>query len=266
MTSTQTTSASLSNARKSDILAAAKVCIAAGWICGFLWYFFAQSIEDPALPRTAVWSMMADELLGLSAADSNPLLPNPPSGIRFLPQRLPLYSMAAVILALAAIHGDAICLLMTGRCRLLWTEKVVLRLGTGLGLLSLVTLCCGLAGQLHRTAIIIPALLSLALSGVVRWMSRAHTPPEIVSHPAAHRSSRAIAVSAMFVIVPFAIYLLLGAVSPPTDFDVREYHLQGPKEWFQQRQISFLPHNVYTSFPFLSEMLSLTGMVFAGDW
>ena len=266
MTSTQTTSASLSNARKTDLLAAAKVCIAAGWICGFLWYFFAQSIEDPALPRTAVWSMMADELLGLSAVDSHPLLPNPPSGIRFLPQRLPLYSMAAVILALAAIHGDAICLLMTGRCRLLWTEKVVLRLGTGLGLLSLVTLCCGLAGQLHRTAIIIPALLSLALSGVVRWMSRAHTPPEIVSHPAAHRSSRAIAVSAMFVIVPFAIYLLLGAVSPPTDFDVREYHLQGPKEWFQQRQISFLPHNVYTSFPFLSEMLSLTGMVFAGDW
>lgn len=68
------------------------------------------------------------------------------------------------------------------------------------------------------------------------------------------------------VIVPFGVYLLLGAVSPPTDFDVREYHLQGPKEWFQQRQINFLPHNVYTSFPFLTEMLSLTGMIFAADW
>ena len=50
------------------------------------------------------------------------------------------------------------------------------------------------------------------------------------------------------------------------DFDVREYHLQGPKEWFSQGQITFLPHNVYTSFPFLTEMLSLTGMIFIGDW
>ena len=66
--------------------------------------------------------------------------------------------------------------------------------------------------------------------------------------------------------MPFAVYLFSGAVSPPTDFDVREYHLQGPKEWFQQGRIVFLPHNVYTSFPFLTEMLSLTGMIFAADW
>ena len=68
------------------------------------------------------------------------------------------------------------------------------------------------------------------------------------------------------VILPFGVYLLLGSVSPPTDFDVREYHLQGPKEWLQQGRIVFLPHNVYTSFPFLTEMLSLTGMIFAADW
>ena len=53
---------------------------------------------------------------------------------------------------------------------------------------------------------------------------------------------------------------------PTTDFDVKEYHLQGPKEWYQQGRITFLPHNVYTSFPFLTEMLSLWGMVLRGDW
>ena len=210
--------------------------------------------------------MMADEALGLSEAASNPLVPDRPSGIRFLPQRMPLFSMVAVILALAAIHGDAICMLIHQRCRLLWTESIVLRFGTGLGVLSLVTLCCGLTGQLNRPAIVFPALLSLALSSIVRWKSRGHASREIVSAPVEHRSSRTLRILVLLIIVPFAIYLLLGAVSPPTDFDVREYHLQGPKEWFQQGQITFLPHNVYTSFPFLCEMLSLAGMVFAGDW
>ncbi len=70
----------------------------------------------------------------------------------------------------------------------------------------------------------------------------------------------------LFVIVPFALYLVDGSLSPPTDFDVREYHLQGPKEWFQKGEITFLRHNVYTSFPFLTEMLSLGGMIVCNDW
>jgi len=64
----------------------------------------------------------------------------------------------------------------------------------------------------------------------------------------------------------FVFCLLLGAMSPQTDFDVLEYHLGGPKEWFLQGQITRLPHNVYTSFPFLTEMLLLCGMVVQGDW
>ena len=60
--------------------------------------------------------------------------------------------------------------------------------------------------------------------------------------------------------------MLLGAMSPQVDFDVIEYHLGGPKEWFLQGQIARLPHNVYTSFPFLTEMLLLCGMVIYGDW
>ncbi|MFO1093756.1 MAG: phospholipid carrier-dependent glycosyltransferase [Planctomycetaceae bacterium] len=65
---------------------------------------------------------------------------------------------------------------------------------------------------------------------------------------------------------PFLLAMLLGAMLPTTDFDVKEYHLQGPKEWWQAGRIAFLPHNVYTSFPFLTEMLSLWGMVLRGDW
>jgi 4-amino-4-deoxy-L-arabinose transferase-like glycosyltransferase len=68
------------------------------------------------------------------------------------------------------------------------------------------------------------------------------------------------------VIFAFLACMLLGALLPPTDFDVKEYHLEGPKEWFRAGQITYLEHNVYTSFPFLTEMLSLTGMVVFGDW
>ena len=68
------------------------------------------------------------------------------------------------------------------------------------------------------------------------------------------------------VLLLFVMGQQLGAMSPQTDFDVLEYHLGGPKEWFQQGQIVRLPHNVYTSFPFLTEMLILSGMVLYGDW
>ena len=67
-------------------------------------------------------------------------------------------------------------------------------------------------------------------------------------------------------VTPFVVAQMLGAMSPQNDFDAVEYHLGGPKEWFQQGQISRLPHNVYTSFPCLVEMLILTGMVICGDW
>ena len=53
---------------------------------------------------------------------------------------------------------------------------------------------------------------------------------------------------------------------PPMDFNVCEYHLQAPKEFLQQGRIASLPHNVYANMPLGAEMLSLLGMVLAGDW
>ena len=60
--------------------------------------------------------------------------------------------------------------------------------------------------------------------------------------------------------------MLLGSMLPAIDFDVLEYHLQGPKEYYQAGRISFLPHNVYTNMPFGVEMLHLLGMEVLGDW
>ena len=236
------------------------------FIVAFLACFFLSSIEDPHLPRTELWSMMADEILGLSEATSDRSHSASQSGLKYLPQRLPLFGTAAVILILAVIHGDAFCLLAVRRVSLFWTEHVVIRLGMGFGILGTVTLCCGLAGQLNKTAICLPAIFSLSVVAVLRSKLKSEILQTAISPTVQKRVSRTVATVALLIIVPFAIYLLLGSVSPPTDFDVREYHLQGPKEWFQAGQVTFLRHNVYTSFPFLTEMLSLTGMVFAEDW
>ncbi len=70
----------------------------------------------------------------------------------------------------------------------------------------------------------------------------------------------------LVVAAPFALIMLFGAALPATDFDAREYHLQGPKEFYLAGRISFVPHNVYCNMPFGTEMLTLLAMVVCGDW
>jgi hypothetical protein len=68
------------------------------------------------------------------------------------------------------------------------------------------------------------------------------------------------------VVTPFLLPMALGAMLPTFDYDAIEYHLEGPKEYFQNGRITFLEHNVYTSMPFNVEMLHLLGMEILDDW
>lgn len=70
----------------------------------------------------------------------------------------------------------------------------------------------------------------------------------------------------LLLALPFLAVMLLGSCSPETDFDVKEYHFGGPKEYFLNGRVGFLEHNVYTSFPFLAEMLIYSSMLLSGDW
>jgi hypothetical protein len=70
----------------------------------------------------------------------------------------------------------------------------------------------------------------------------------------------------LWLAAPFLAVIVLGAMLPPVEFDVREYHLQVPKEFYQQGRITHLPHNVYGNMPMGTEMLSLLAMVLSGDW
>ncbi|MCA9061463.1 MAG: glycosyltransferase family 39 protein, partial [Planctomycetaceae bacterium] len=207
-------------------------------------------------------------------------VPRPiPSGVEFLSQRLPFLRHAMWILA--SIGG----LGLLGSRRLLKgvavsrLERAVIIFACGVAAQSVITLGAGASGHLSRAWILGPgfaALLLNALCGGMEMIKRSYlglplkTKPEKSGLPGKpipdDHLPRWFQIVCGLVILGSVAWLVLGSMSPSSDFDVREYHLQGPKEWFESGRITFLRHNVYTSFPFLTEMLSLSGMVVAGDW
>jgi len=153
----------------------------------------------------------------------------------------------------------------------------------GLGI-SLGTLLLGLAGVLQPQVFRVLAGLGIA-GGLATWQRglgrQAPSPGQVRDDstpgpPAAGPGASAAGGVTpdrgwhkhwwLLAAVPFVVVQFLGALLPSSDFDVNEYHFGGPKEWFQAGQIVWLPHNVYTSFPFGTEMLTLAGMVLHGDW
>ena len=246
--------------------------LSAVWIIGFLTVFFLQD-----LPNNTRENVLWRSDVAVAAAENLPALFNPfdvshatadgvDSGWHLLPQRTPWAVTALSIFAAALLIGSAAVGSLASRCGLLQSERLVIQAGVGLSLQSLWTLLSGRAGFLSPVALLIPAGVSLVvvvIRAVRRTSQSAHAVPVISGD---ERIDWLTGIGLAWVIVSFALILLLGGVTPPFDFDVREYHLQGPKEWFQAGRITFLEHNVYTSFPFLSEMLSLDAMVLMNDW
>ncbi len=254
--------------------------VAAVVIVGFQAEFYRQPLESTPLTRADLWLDFLDALLGF--ASPTPVESAPVSGMEFIPQRFPHILRAIALLLVAWSHGRACTRFILPRLDLTTLEQRLLTMATGLGLLSLSMLLSGLAGWISPVALAVPLALSLplnilppkSLGGVASdgvTFSEQTRPDSGGELPAKSvvaelRAVRWIRAAVLLVVVPFGLYLLWGAMSPQTDFDVREYHLQGPKEWFQGGRICCLPHNVYTSFPFFSEMLCLAGMTLAGDW
>jgi hypothetical protein len=242
--------------------------IAIVWTILLLVHFFTRSIDG-----FVRWELLLDNVLQLAPTPTTDS-PGVRSGPEFLPQRWPFLAPAFGILLLAAAHGQFVVCLTGSRCRWMLSERLAITLGSGLSVLSIVTLCCGLAGKLSLPWIMLPSVVSGVASVGFLLISRrrqsmsgeASTEPANSLSPREDRGSVLVRAVCLLVIIPFSLWLLLGSVSPPTDFDVREYHLQGPKEWFQKGEVTFLRHNVYTSFPFQSEMLCLAAMVFSNDW
>ncbi|MGB9690229.1 hypothetical protein [Thermogutta sp.] len=198
--------------------------------------------------------------------------------------RIPALATAIIIVFSAFWWGQWLLSQLRIEDRLTHGEKGALAILTGLAVLSHLILMSGLAGLywtrwLLRFWVAIP----LAVAGLTLFrrllFQRVPTPINaglgwftIWSHLKAterkHSADAATLTDAgIFLgsLVLFGVLLVLAAVLPPTDFDVREYHLQAPKEFFQMGAITFLPHNVYANMPLGAEMHALGAMVLLDD-
>jgi hypothetical protein len=191
------------------------------------------------------------------------------SHVENLPERLPIVLAAALIAGAAIGLGGAAISILGLRHRLRWFEWIALAYGLGAALLGVLTLIAGRLGWLApgfiRTALAV--LAGLTLVTIIPRRGRAIVVDRMAPDADQQRPRRdPLAWLFVLLIAPFVLVTLLGSMLPAADFDVLEYHLQGPKEYYQDGRIHFLPHNVYTNMPFDVEMLHLLGMAVTGDW
>lgn len=257
--------------RPSRIVLAAIACLELAW---FGWFLVAPLPNAPKLPNNVVFrrgflllETFPEVVPGMTFRRS--MLGNTLSELSHLenlPQRIPIVLAAALIAAAAIGLGDAVLGLLRSRRRLRWPEWIALNYGLGAALLGGLTLIVGRMGWLDPRSIRIglAALASLPLVrlGLQRRRARPEVPPE---EPPVPRPADPLGWFFAALMAPFVVLTLLGAMLPATDFDVLEYHLQGPREYFEAGRIQFLPHNVYTNMPFDVEMLHLLGMSVMND-
>jgi hypothetical protein len=208
-----------------------------------------------ALPEIVPGLRFRDSYLGIALGKL--------SHLQNLPQRLPIVLAAGLIVGSAITSGLLILRVLRLRDRLDRWERLTLGFGLGTTALGLAALVVGRLGWLDpwliRSGLAIPILAEFALMVLGR---RRRTRDA----PSGGKSSRWAKFGFAAVAGPFLLTMMLGAMLPCIDFDGLEYHLQGPKEYYQAGQIAYLPHNVYTNMPFGVEMLHLLGMIVVDDW
>lgn len=256
--------------------------LALAWVIGYAVFFFHFTLPNAQeYSRVDLWFELPGLLWANVVTPEMPLSSSmsPPTSWANLSQRVDLFAVAAAIwLGSWAVGGLLLRALRISLDRSL--ERIVFACGLGVSAVSLLMLGCGLAGWMSPW--LFGGVLGVALVGklVLLWRTDRDrtrvvrqqaddwrkafggflTRGEQLPFPLVVKSLSIIAISL------FLLAMLLGSALPPTDFDVKAYHLTGPKEYFLDGQITFLTHNVYTNFPFLTEMLCLLGMVLRQDW
>jgi hypothetical protein len=179
---------------------------------------------------------------------------------------------------LAAAGFGAACLLAVFRfdhdIRRHGPLLLVTAIALGLGVISLMVLALGLAGWLNR-----PVGFALLACGVVlgaalvawQWGGSVR---QGVDEPLRRWIAEPAGWNWLWLLaIPLLAVALVGAILPPGmlwhpdephGYDVVEYHLQVPREWYEAGRIVPLEHNVFSYFPFNVEMHYLLAMHLGG--
>ena len=149
----------------------------------------------------------------------------------------------------------------------------VTMLALGMGILSLLLLGLGLVGALNAIVAWGLMIVGCALGLIAHWPTLRRMDSVMVrswlSAPLGWGWLGLLAT-------PFLAQALVGVMTPagmlwtpgePHGYDVVEYHLQVPREWFELRRIVPLHHNVFSYFPFNVDMHYLLAMhLRGGPW
>ncbi len=145
----------------------------------------------------------------------------------------------------------------------------------GLGVFSLVTLGLGLAGWLNRFTAFGLLGVGVAFGLAVLVRSRRHSSAPFVESVGVWLRAPAGWAWLWLAAMPFLAIAVVAALCPPGTmwpgephgYDVVEYHLQIPREWYELGRIVPLHHNAFSFFPFNVEMHYLLAMhLQGGPW
>ncbi len=263
-----------SKKRSTKPLVLASLTVAAmAYGCLFLWQPIERGLvgsvdEEVSRGRFVLLSLLYPEVRLATWLDGGRL----PSGFS---DRIPIVFGTVVWLALSGVIGLPLVRPLFPRNRTIASriEQLSIAILVGLALLSTTTLVVGLVGGLKSrvpltVAVAVLILLVYGLSRSTKRISSGVAEPDI-SMSATARPKKGIDQIFFVVIVAMTVFaaavLMLGSWLPPSEFDVLEYHLQAPKEFFQQGWIGFVPHNIYANMPLGTEMHSLAMMTMVGE-
>lgn len=172
--------------------------------------------------------------------------------------RLAIDGGAVAIWALAALGLGAAILRVTR----IGTGGIALAAGLGWGALGLATLGLGVVGWVGP-----PIAWGLLVAGLAAgaWAIQGRT---MAVPPMGAASALGWGIGGVLLgIVLFLALFPAGLLWPtePNGYDVLGYHLQIPREWYEARAITFLPHNVFSYMPLAMEIHYLLAMGLMAD-
>ena len=144
---------------------------------------------------------------------------------------------------------------------------LITALGLGLGILSLATLVFGVVGLITPLTTWLLILLGSTLAIVrVTGIVKRRTQTSALREPVQLMSYLWLAL------IPLASMVLISAFVPPGilwgdephGYDVLEYHLQLPREWYEAHRITTNTHNVFSYMPLAVETHYLLAMEMRG--
>jgi len=174
----------------------------------------------------------------------------------------------ALLMGLASLGLGGIAMICMGLGRAAPRWRVVLGGGIGFGLLALLVLGLGSLGHLSRHLWL--GIVGAAAVLGAGWVVHAAVTARLAPNP--EPAGGKVAPWLWLLAMPALALALFAASFPPgilwategNGYDVLEYHFGAPREYFDAGKIQFLPHNIYSNFPFNVEMLYLLTFILRG--